>query len=114
MKRVAIPVAKEMLSENFGQCNYYRIYDIEAGTILCNSVEVPPQQDMMNLPLWAVQLGITDVIVHKIDKKIITLFAVNKINLFVGVAVNLPEILIEDYMNGNLKSSEEIIKEITE
>jgi len=103
-----------MLSENFGQCNYYRIFNIEAGTILSDSVEVPPQQDMMNLPLWAAQQGITDVIVHKIDKKIITLFAVNKINLFVGVAVDLPGILIEDYMNGNLKSSEKIIKEITE
>jgi predicted Fe-Mo cluster-binding NifX family protein len=114
MKRVAIPVAKDMLSKNFGQCSYYKIYDIDDGSIKSDSVEVPPRQDMLNLPMWAAQQGITDVIVHKIDKKIITLFAVNKINLFVGVAVNFPGILIEDYMNGNLKSSEQIIKEITE
>jgi predicted Fe-Mo cluster-binding NifX family protein len=114
MKRVAIPVSKEMLSENFGQCNYYRIYDIEAGIILRDSIEIPPRKEMPDLPVWAAQQGITDVVVHKIDKQIISLFAGNKINLFVGVSINTPELLIEDYLNGNLKSNEQIIKEITE
>ncbi|HUX57258.1 MAG TPA: hypothetical protein VMV77_09795 [Bacteroidales bacterium] len=114
MKRVAIPVVKDKLSEYFGQCNYYKMYDIDDGNIKNSSTEVPPEQDILNLPLWAAQQGITDVVVHKIDKRIITLFAGSKINLFVGVAINSPAILIEDYLNGNLKSNERIIKEITE
>jgi len=114
MKRVAIPVVKEKLSENFGQCNYYKIFEIDDGNIKSDSIEVPPDQDIINLPAWAAQQGITDVIVHKIDKRIISLFAGNKINLFVGVAVNSPGILIKDYLNGNLMSDEKIIKEITE
>jgi predicted Fe-Mo cluster-binding NifX family protein len=114
MKRVAIPVVKDKLSEHFGQCNYYKIYNVDSGIIKSKSAEVPADQDLMKLPIWAANQGITDVIVHKIDKNIITLFAREKIDLFVGVAINSPEILIEDYLNGNLKSSEQIIKEITE
>jgi len=114
MKRVAIPIVKDKLSEYFGQCNYYKIYDVDNGNVKNNSSEVPPDQDLMNLPIWAANQGITDVIVHKIDKKIITLFAGKKIDLFVGVDINSPAILIEDYLNGNLKSNERIIKEITE
>jgi len=114
MKRVAIPIAKDRLSEYFGQCNYYKIYNVENGKIRSDSIEIPPDQETLNLPLWASQQGITDVIVHKIDKRIITLFAGNKINLFVGVTINSPAILIDDYLNGNLKSNGQIIKEITE
>lgn len=114
MKRVAIPIVKDKLSENFGQCSYYKIYEIDDGNINSDSIKVPPDQDITNLPAWAARQGITDVIVHKIDKRIITLFAGNKINLFVGVPVKSPGILIEDYLNGNLRSDEKIIKEITE
>ena len=45
--------------------------------------------------------------------KIISLFAANKMNLFVGVKVNSPEKLIDDYRQGKLKSDEKIISEIT-
>lgn len=114
MKRVAIPVVKDKLSEYFGQCNYYRIYNVDNGKIISDSTEISPDQDIMSLPQWVSSQNISDVIVHKIDKQIITLFAGMKIDLFVGVAINSPAILIEDYLNGNLKSNEQIIKEITE
>jgi len=114
MKRVAIPVFNDKLSENFGHCSYYQIFDISEGNIDSYSVNVPSVRSVLNLPGWISQQGITDLIVHKIDRKIISLFAGNKVNIFVGVPVKSPGLLIEDYLNGNLRSDEKIIKEITD
>lgn len=113
MKRVAIPVFNDKLSENFGQCSSYQVYDINDGNIDSHSVKVPSGKSILSLPKWVARQGITDLIVHKIDRKIITLFAGNKVNLFVGVPVKSPVILIEDYLNGHLRSDEKIIEEIT-
>ena len=76
-------------------------------------VELPLGMDVAKLPEWLKEMGVSDVIAYKVNKKIITLFAANKVNLFIGVAKKLPESLIDDYLNGTLKSDKNIIKEIT-
>ena len=53
------------------------------------------------------------IITYRVDKRIISLFAANKINLFVGISIESPEFLIESYLNGTLKSDSRIINEIT-
>jgi len=112
MKKVAIPVHNGKLSESFGMCDYYRIFEIDGEIINSNETKLPPVR-IINMPDWISGEGITDLIVHKIEKSIISLFSAYKINLFVGVCINSPEVLIEDYLNGNLLSDESIIKEIT-
>jgi len=112
MKRVAVPVVKGKLSEYFGQCNHYEIFEIRDEDIRSETIEVPPKEDITRLPEWAASIGITDMIVYKIDKRIITLFAPFRINLFVGIPINSPRNLIEEYLNGNLKSDEKVISEI--
>jgi predicted Fe-Mo cluster-binding NifX family protein len=112
MKRVAIPVLKDQLSEYFGQCDHYEIFEIDNGTVVNEMSEIPPTDYVTKLPEWASLAGITDIIVYRIDKKFITLFAPLRINLFVGIHLNTPRNLIEDYINGRLKSDERIISEI--
>ena len=77
-------------------------------------MEIPPFHELTKLPDWATQQGITDIIAYKIDNRIISQFIKNKINLFVGVRFDTPQALIDDYLNGRLKSDEKIIREITE
>lgn len=113
MKRVAIPITDNRLSEYFGGCNVYEIFEIENGKIYKSSVEVPSVGVVDDLPFWLEQRGITDVIVNRIKKEIISLFASKKINLFVGIRLDKPEKLIEDYLQGKLESDEDIINEIT-
>ncbi|HPF51276.1 MAG TPA: NifB/NifX family molybdenum-iron cluster-binding protein [Draconibacterium sp.] len=113
MKRVAIPIVDDKLSENFGGCNFYEIFEIEDGQVNKSSVEVPTVEAVDELPLWLQQRGITDVIVYRIKKEIISLFASRKINLFVGIHRDTPEKLIEDYLQGKLESDERIIYDIT-
>jgi len=112
MKRVAIPVVKGQLSEYFGQCDHYEIFEIDDGTVISEESEIPPKEYVTKLPEWALLKGITDIIVYRIDKRIITLFAPLRINLFVGIPVNTPRNIIEDYINGKLRSDKGIISEI--
>jgi len=112
MKRVAIPVIRGRLSEYFGQCDNYEIFEIDDGNVISKEIEIPPKEYVTKLPEWASEEGITDIIVYKIDKHIITLFAPLRINLFVGIPVDTPRNIIEDYINGRLKSDEGIISEI--
>ncbi len=113
MRRVAIPIVDNNLSKYFGECNFYEIFEIGGGEVKKSSVEIPEVESVDELPGWLEQRGITDVIVHRVKKEIISLFASNKINLFVGIRQDSPEHLIEAYLNGKLESDEKIIQEIT-
>lgn len=113
MKRVAIPVNNEKLSEYFGQCSHYEIFEIDGKHVSRHKIDDAPKADPEDLPDWTISQGITDIIVHKVDRQIITQFLDNKINLFVGVNVDTPQNLIEDYLQGKLISNNHIINEIT-
>ena len=114
MRKIAIPVINNSLSEYFGNCQHYEVFEIVDGHIVNKSVAIPPAKDIELLPAWVASQKITDVITYKIDKRIISLFIQEKINLFVGIKVNSPLKIIDDYLNGTLKSDNDIIKEITE
>ncbi len=114
MKRVAIPVVNEKLSEYFGQCSHYEVFEIDGKRISQHNIDLAPNTDVSNLPEWTMTRGISDIIVHKVDRRIITQFLAKKINLFVGVHIDTPQNLIEEYLNGKLKSNHTIINELTQ
>lgn len=104
MMRIAIPVTGDILSEKFGECSHYIIYEIENKTVVSKKSEVPPIKSIDKLANWAEKSGITDVIVNNIKSSYLNYFSNTKINLFVGVKPNSPELLIEEYLNGTLQS----------
>ena len=113
MKRVAIPIENNSLSEYFGGCNYYEIFEIEGDRIQKKTFELPSVSSITELPSWLEKQGVTDVIAYKVNKEIISLFASKKVNLFVGVPQNTTDNLIDDYLKGKLESDRDIIEELT-
>ncbi len=113
IKRIAIPIENEKLSEYFGECSYCQIFEIDGAVTGHRRMKFPAGMAVSELPGWLKDLGITDVITYKINPKIIHLFASKKVNLFVGVSIDLPMNLIDAYLQGKLESDEKIIKEIT-
>ena len=113
MKRVAIPVVNKRLSEYFGECNHYEIFEIDKKMSRKKTAQMPSGIALNELPGWLENQGITDVIAYKVNREIITLFASKKVNLFIGIPIDSPENLINDYMNGKLESDKKIIAEIT-
>ncbi len=112
MKRIAIPIVNNKLSENFGECNYYTIFEVGKRVKSTKTALLPAGIDMLALPLWLKGEGITDVITYKINREIINLFVAEKINLFLGIAIDTPEKIIDDYMQGKLVSDRKIIAEL--
>ncbi len=113
MKRVAIPVVNKRLSEYFGECNHYEIFEIDKKITGKKTAQMPNGIALAELPNWIENQGITDVIAYKVNREIITLFASKKVNLFIGIPMDSPENLIHDYLNGKLESDKKIIAEIT-
>lgn len=112
MKKIVIPTVEGQLSEFLGKCNYFEIIEIE-NDVVTNVVKViPPYRDIFKLPLWAAQMGITDIITYKVDKEIISLFLSHKINIFVGIPKSDITTLIQDYINGTLISDKQMINSI--
>lgn len=112
MKRVAIPVANNRLSEYFGECSHYEIFEIDKKISARKIVPVPEGIALKDMPGWVEKQGITDLIAYKVNREIVLLFASKKVNLFLGIPIDSPEKLIDDYLNGKLKSNEKIIAEL--
>lgn len=105
MTRVVIPVSGNFLSEKFNDCSYYQIIEIDNGATVSRKEGVPSGKYLHKLPLLVKQYGITDVITHRIDRDSLAYFNNTKINLFIGVTINTPDQLIEEYLEGTLKSN---------
>lgn len=113
MKRVAIPIANNLLSEYFGGCNHYEVFEIDKNIKSKTTADLPHGIGIAELPGWLENEGITDVIAYKVNREIISLFASKKVNLFVGVPIDTSEKLIESYLIGTLESDKNIIAELT-
>ncbi|MBI9034538.1 MAG: hypothetical protein JEZ03_08730 [Bacteroidales bacterium] len=104
MVRVAIPVANDLLGSHFDACSHFMIYEIDKKSVKRVKTDLPAYTDIEELSEWLETNGITDIIVHGIDQPSLTYFSGTKINLFLGVSINTPEFLIEEYLKGSLQS----------
>ncbi len=112
MRRVAIPILNNRLSENFGECNYYMIFEVDNKIRSTKKAMLPSGINMPELPKWLKGEGITDVVTYKINSGIVNLFVAEKINLFLGIQIETPENIIDDYLQGKLVSDKNIIAEL--
>ncbi|MCK4700168.1 MAG: ATPase, partial [Bacteroidales bacterium] len=64
----------------------------------------PAQQPELILN-WLVEKGVTDVITYGIGLKPIEIFNQHKINVFVGVKVETPQVLVQEYLDGTLETN---------
>ena len=113
IKRVAIPLDQEQLSEYLADCTHYNVYEISGENIDYSSLSAPVLKNIEELPKWISDQGITDLIAYKMDRKIISRLTEHKINLFLGAPFVSPEELVNAYVMGRLRSNEQIIQEIT-
>lgn len=104
MKKIALPVAGNMICEHFGQAQYFKFYKLENQLILKDEIIKAPVHKPGLLPNWLANNNVTDVIVGGIGHNAIEIFHQNKINVFVGVAIKDPTELVNDYLNGVLET----------
>ncbi len=110
MKRIVIPIYKESLSMHFRKCTHFEIYDIDSEVISKREVENKNASNSSKMTAWLENLGTTDIIAYNIDNESINNILTTKINLFVGITFKKPKVIIENYLNGSLKSNTKIIR----
>ncbi|MBC8486669.1 MAG: ATPase [Bacteroidetes bacterium] len=105
MKKIALPVKENKLSPHFGECSHFKFYYEENGKIIKEDlIPAPPQQPEL-IPNWFVEKGVTDVIAAGIGLKLIEILNQQKINVFVGVKVEDPRVLVQEYLDGTLETN---------
>ncbi len=106
MKRLAIPIVNNVLSEAFGQCSSCFFFDIEEKRATHSfQKQVPADIDTSRLPDWFRTEGATDIVFHNVDASIVKRFIELKINVFVGIELLPTNVLLEKFENGSLTSN---------
>ncbi len=105
--KVALAVSDNMMSEHFGHCDYFVIYELNGKEIInTQKIENPPHQRGF-LPKFLHEKGINVVIcgnMGEMANKIITQFGMNTIKCVSGSASEI----IERFIDGKLESSDKV------
>jgi predicted Fe-Mo cluster-binding NifX family protein len=102
-KRIAIPIAGNLLSEHFGHCQAFAFVDVENNIISKITMMDPPEHQPGTYPRWVASNGATDVIAGGMGPMAVNLFNEAGVNVFVGAPIDSPANLVNDFIADKLK-----------
>ncbi len=105
MKKIALPVAGNILSPHFDHCQYFKIYNVENQMVINEELIKAPVLKSSLLPNWLANHNVTDVIADGIRHKTIEILNQYKINVFVGVKMKDPNELVNDFLEGTIETN---------
>ena len=108
--KIAIPVTNGKLSLHFGHCEQFAIFDVDLDNkkITEQDMLIPPAHEPGVLPQWLSGLQVELVIAGGMGQRAQQLFAQNNIELIVGAVDTTPKELLEQYMNNELQTGQNI------
>jgi ATP-binding protein involved in chromosome partitioning len=104
--KIAIPLAEGQLCMHFGHCERFALLDVDldARTITAREDLTPPPHEPGVLPRWLAEQGVGVVLAGGMGQRAMALFEEKNIRVVVGLAPDTPERLVEQYLEGTLKS----------
>ena len=109
MSKIVIPIEHNLLSKKFSSCTYFLIYEISETKMVRKQINLFPDDFRTQISDWYENQGITNVIAHSIDQESLEKLSTGKINLFLGVKIDSPDALVDDLLEGRLKSNPQSI-----
>lgn len=107
-KKFAIPTVGNALTPHFGHCERFAIVETEDGSILGVDYIAPPVHQPGAYPRFLAEQGVSVIISGGMGHKARDLFAMNDIEVCIGVSSDSPESLVEQYLNNQLKTGENL------
>jgi len=104
-KKIAIPMAGNVLSEHFGHCQAFAFVDVENNVITKIILMDPPEHQPGTYPRWVAGNGATDVIAGGMGPMAVNLFNEAGVNVFAGAPVDTPTNLVTNFLAGKLTLS---------
>ncbi|MEW5786150.1 MAG: NifB/NifX family molybdenum-iron cluster-binding protein [Bacillota bacterium] len=104
---IAVATENNSVAAHFGHCPEYTLVELEDGKIKDQRVIPNPGHEPGFLPGYLARLGVTCIIAGGMGSRAQTLFAVEKIETFVGISGPVHKV-ISDYLSGALKTGTSI------
>jgi predicted Fe-Mo cluster-binding NifX family protein len=106
--KIAIPVVADRLSDHFGHCESFAMFEADAGGrgIISQSTHPSPPHEPGLLPGWLHDLGADVIIAGGMGQRARQLFDQHGITVVVGAPAGAPEDLAIAYLNGTLQAGE--------
>lgn len=108
--RIAIPLARGMLSLHLGHCEEFAFVDVDeqAKRVLSVTRLQPPGHEPGVLPRWLAEQKANIIIAGGMGQKAQQLFGQNGIDVVLGASVHTPEQLAHDYLLGAIETGPNI------
>lgn len=108
--KIAIPVVQGRLAAHFGHCEEFALFEVDQETLSIVGSErlAAPSHQPGLLPQWLREHGTDLIIAGGMGRRAQSLFAQGGIEVAVGAALDEPEQLIKEYLEGVLETGENI------
>jgi len=106
--KIAIPTLEGKLATHFGHCEKFAIIDIDVDgkKIIKREDLTPPPHEPGVLSRWLGEQGVTHIIAGGMGAHAHNLFTEQKIEVVIGAEIELPELLVNKLLSGDLKSGQ--------
>jgi predicted Fe-Mo cluster-binding NifX family protein len=107
---IALPVHDGKLCMHFGHCGSFALIEVDEKSkkVLSKKEMTPPPHEPGVLPKWISGLGVNLIIAGGMGVRAQDLFKEYGIKVLVGAPANAPEELVASYLNGTLKTGENV------
>ena len=106
--RIAVPTTAGKVSAHFGHCEKFALFDIRDGQIESECYLLPPDHEPGAFPRWLKEQGAELIISGGMGRRALDLFSHENIQVITGASASEPEELVKAYLEGNLRSGENI------
>lgn len=108
--KIAIPMADGKLCLHFGHCERFALLDVdlEQRKLLAREDLEPPPHEPGVLPRWLAEQGVELILAGGMGHRAQALFTEQNIQVMVGLPVETPEGLVNQYLGGTLASGDNI------
>jgi len=107
-KKFAIPTLNEKLTAHFGHCEKFAIVDVENEKVVNEEFIVPPVHQPGVYPKFLADYGVHVIIAGGMGQKAQDLFAMNNIEVHMGVQDGSPSELVMSYLSNELKTGQNL------
>ena len=107
-KKFAIPTLNEKLTAHFGHCEKFAIVDVEDNKVINEEFIVPPFHQPGVYPKFLADQGVHVIIAGGMGQKAQDLFAMNNIEVHMGVQDGTPSELVMSYLNNKLQTGQNL------
>jgi len=107
-KKFAIPTLNEKLTAHFGHCEKFAIVDVENEKVVNEEFIVPPVHQPGVYPKFLADHGVHVIIAGGMGQKAQDLFAMNNIEVHMGVQDGSPSELVMSYLSNELKTGQNL------